>query len=401
LQETRGQVAIDLTATGQWQKPFLQGRLRLADAGAYVPSAGIELRDIVLDAELAGDQVRLTNLTLRSGPGNLQGQGVLRLANWRPFSYQATLEGEGFQLVNLPELQLLVTPRLSLQGTPGGMTVSGAVTVPEMLLRGVEQSALVNPSEDVIIVGQELPAEPLEHFALKAKIELLLGEHVLIKARGLDARLTGGVELAVSGLDQVRANGRISVAEGNFSAYGAKLDIQRGQVLFNGPVEAPTLDILAIRTVRKVKAGVRVTGTPQVPNITLYSEPAMTDSDRLAYIVLGRPLARNSGEADLMMTAAGAMLSEGESVVLQDRLKRQLGLDALGFEAGDDEGDVAGSMLTIGKYLSPNLYVSIGQSLFTETSELRMRYSLGERWEVESTTGTESGVDLYYKIEFR
>ncbi|MEZ4484360.1 MAG: translocation/assembly module TamB domain-containing protein [Syntrophotaleaceae bacterium] len=195
--------------------------------------------------------------------------------------------------------------------------------------------------------------------------------------------------------------GRIAVAEGNFSAYGAKLDIQRGQLLFNGPVEEPALDILAIRTVRKVKAGVRITGTPQAPNITLYSDPAMTDSDRLAYIVLGRPLARSSGEADLMMTAAGAMLSEGESVVLQDRLKRQLGLDTLGFEAGDDEGDVAASMLTIGKYLSPNLYVSIGQSLFTETSEFRMRYSLGERWELESMTGTESGVDLFYKIEFR
>jgi len=401
LQETRGQVEIDLTATGQWQKPLLRGRLQLVDAGAYVPSAGIELRDIVLDAELAGDEVRLTNLALQSGTGSLHGQGVLRLANWRPVSYQATLEGEGVQLVNLPELQLLVTPRLSLQGTPAGMTVSGTVTVPEMLLRGVEQSALVNPSEDVIIVGQELPAEPLERFALKANIGLLLGEHVLLQARGLDARLTGGLDLTIAGLDQMRAKGLITVAEGSFNAHGAKLDIQRGQVLFNGPVEAPTLDILAIRTVRKVKAGVRVTGTPQAPNITLYSEPAMPDSDRLAYIVLGRPFARNSGEADMMMTAAGVMLSEGESVVLQDRLKRQLGLDALGFEAGDDEGDVAASMLTIGKYLSPNLYVSIGQSLFTETSEFRMRYSLGENWEVESTTGTESGVDLFYKIEFR
>jgi translocation and assembly module TamB len=45
--------------------------------------------------------------------------------------------------------------------------------------------------------------------------------------------------------------------------------------------------------------------------------------------------------------------------------------------------------------------MSIGQSLFTEASELRVRYSLSESWEVESKTGTESGVDLFYKIEFR
>jgi translocation and assembly module TamB len=58
-------------------------------------------------------------------------------------------------------------------------------------------------------------------------------------------------------------------------------------------------------------------------------------------------------------------------------------------------------MLTVGKYLNPNLFISFGRSLFTETTEFRMRYSLGEHWEVESKTGTESGVDLFYKIEFR
>jgi translocation and assembly module TamB len=401
LQETRGRLEIDLKAAGQWRQPVFDGRLQLADAGAYVPSAGIELRDIAAEAELTGDRIRLTSFSLRSGPGSLAGRGEIRLENWRIVDYRANVEGERFQLVDLPELQLQVAPRLSLQGTIRGLKVTGQVTVPEMLLRGVEQSGVVVPSEDVVIIGRKLPEEPKERFALEADVALMLGEHVLVKAKGLDARLTGQLDLKASGPDEVRASGRIAVAEGSFSAYGAKLDIQRGQMLFSGPVEEPTLDILAIRTVRKVKAGVRVTGTPQAPIITLYSEPAMSDSDRLAYIVLGRPLARNSGEADLMMTAAGALLSEGESVVLQDKLKRQLGLDVLGFEAGDDQGDVATSMLTVGKYLSPNLYVGFGQSLFEETSEFRMRYTLGEHWEVESNTGTESGVDLYYKIEFR
>jgi translocation and assembly module TamB len=401
LQETRGRLEIDLKAAGQWRQPVFDGRLQLADAAAYVPSAGIELRDIAAEAELTGDRIRLTFFSLRSGPGSLAGRGEIRLENWRIVDYRANVEGEHFQLVDLPELQLQVAPRLTLQGTTRGLKVTGQVTVPEMLLRGVEQSGVVVPSEDVVIIGRKLPEEPKERFALEADVALVLGEHVLVKAKGLDARLTGQLDLKASGPDEVRASGRIAVAEGSFSAYGAKLDIQRGQMLFSGPVEEPTLDILAIRTVRKVKAGVRVTGTPQAPIITLYSEPAMSDSDRLAYIVLGRPLARNSGEADLMMTAAGALLSEGESVVLQDKLKRQLGLDVLGFEAGDDQGDVATSMLTVGKYLSPNLYVGFGQSLFEESSEFRMRYTLGEHWEVESKTGTESGVDLYYKIEFR
>jgi translocation and assembly module TamB len=191
------------------------------------------------------------------------------------------------------------------------------------------------------------------------------------------------------------------VAEGQYAAYGTRLDITRGNLLFNGPLDQPTLDILALRTVGKVKAGVQVSGTPRVPVVKLTSDPAMSDSDRLAYIVLGRASARNAGDADLLMTASGMLLSQGESVVLRDRLKRQLGVDVLGFEPGSTQDEVAGSMLTIGKYLSPSLYVSIGQSLFTNTQAFRLRYSLGQRWELESTTGEESGIDLFYKIEFR
>ena len=399
LQETRGQLEMDLTATGQWSQPVLGGSLGLKEAGAYVPSAGIELQDITLQAELAGDQVKLSSFSVRSGKGLMQGKGSLQLQDWQPASYTATLEGEGFELVHLPELELSVNPRLSLKGTLQGVEVNGALTVPEMLVRGAATTGAEGPSEDVIIVSQELPEEPAEPFALKADVELLLGDQVLFKAKGLDARLTGSLKLMASAIDQVRAKGKISVAEGKFSAYGAKLDIQRGLLMFNGPVENPRLDILAIRVLRSVKAGVRVTGTAKDPIITLYSEPAMSDSDRLAYIVLGRPLARNSGEAALMMTAAGALLSEGESAVLQDRLERTLGLE-VGFEAGDDNGNGAGSLLTIGKYLSPDLYISYGKSLFSETSEFRMRYSLGEHWDIESMTGTESGVDLFYRIEW-
>jgi translocation and assembly module TamB len=129
----------------------------------------------------------------------------------------------------------------------------------------------------------------------------------------------------------------------------------------------------------------------------------MSASDRLAYIVLGRASARNAGEANLLMTAGGLLLSQGESVALRDQIKRQLGVDVLGFETGTATGqdDFTGSMLTIGKYLSPSLYVSIGQSLFANTQEFRLRYSLGKHWELESATGEESGVDLFYKIEFR
>jgi translocation and assembly module TamB len=357
------------------------------------------LKEIDIEAELQKDRVELVAFSVKSGPGQIKGTGTIFLQQWRIAEYRATLEGQRFELIHLPELQALVNPRLSLEGSPKRISVAGTVEVPEFLLREPEREALLGPSEDVVIVGEEAPPEKAAPMAVEADIDLVLGDHVLIKMAGLDARLTGKMKVKVAGVENISATGRISVAEGAYRAYGAKLDIERGNLLFSGPVDQPTLDILALRTIGEVKAGVRVTGTPRSPVVVLYSDPAMSDTDRLAFIVLGHRVAGDGGEANLLMTAAGALLSQGESAVLQDQLKRQLGVDVLGFESGD--GDVGESMLTVGKYLNPNLFISIGRSLFTETTEFRMRYSLGKHWEVESKTGTESGVDLFYKIEFR
>ncbi|APG28001.1 hypothetical protein A7E78_09215 [Syntrophotalea acetylenivorans] len=401
IQESRGSLAVDLTAGGKWHQPVFSGRLKLAEAGGYLPAAGIELKDLGATLEFNDDRLGLSEFVVHSGPGQLRGRGFLRLKDWRIAEYQARLVGEKFQALDLPELQAQIDPDLRLEGTPSGLRIDGQVALNEFLLRKLEASSAVKVSEDVVLVNTTSETTRKKApLAVNANIDLVLGEHVLVKAAGLDARLEGKMKLQVAPGKEPTGTGRISVAEGAYSAYGAKLNIERGHLLFSGgPVQDPTFDILALRTVGKVKAGVRVAGTPRAPKLELYSEPPMGNNDRLAYIVLGRPVAKTSGDADLLMTAAGALLSQGESVVLQDQLKRQLGVDVLGFEAGDD--DVSTSMLTIGKYLSPDLYVGYGQSLFTESSEFRMRYSLGEHWEVESKTGTESGVDLYYKIEFR
>jgi len=58
-------------------------------------------------------------------------------------------------------------------------------------------------------------------------------------------------------------------------------------------------------------------------------------------------------------------------------------------------------MVTAGKYLTPDLYISYGRSLFTDAGLLRLRYRLSKHWEIETQSGSESGGDLFYKIEFR
>ena len=399
--ETAGEVRADLQIGGSWLSPELSGNFSLTDAGAILPATGIVLRELELHGELDGQQVRITSFGVRSGPGRLDGSGIVHFDGWNFASFNARLAGQNFQVADLPELEIRVNPDLRLEGGLDRLLVGGEVRIPLFIVTGWQARTPVSPSADVVFVnGEELEPQQDLPFDLDLNLRLVLGESVVIKLAGLDARLGGDLTLTTSERNAIIGSGEIRVVQGHYAAYGLRLPITRGRLFFpGGPVERPTLDILALRTVGEVRAGVQVSGTPQVPVVRLYSEPGMPDTDILAYIVLGRPLGAGQGQVDALMLAAGALLSQGESAAMQDKLRRRLGIDVFEVQAGN--GEVEAAMVTIGKYLTPDLYISFGQSLFGQGNVARMRYSLTEKWQIESQLGEVSGADLFYRLEFR
>ncbi|MDO3377934.1 translocation/assembly module TamB domain-containing protein [Geoalkalibacter halelectricus] len=401
VDETAGDLRADLQVGGSWATPVFSGDFSLTGAGAILPATGVVLRELELHGELDGQQVRLSSFGVRSGRGRLDGRGLVQLDDWALQSYSFEIAGRDFQVADLPELEIRINPDLRIEGALDRLRVSGEVRVPLFVVTGWQARTPVSPSPDVVFVnGEELEPERGLPLDLDLNLRVILGESVVIKLAGLDARLGGDLTLTMSERNDVLGTGEIRVIQGHYAAYGLRLPITRGRLFFpGGPVERPTLDILALRTVGEVRAGVQVSGTPQVPVVRLYSEPGMPDTDVLSYIVLGRPMGAGQGQVDALMLAAGALLSQGESAALQDRLRRRLGIDV--FEVHGGEGEIEAAMVTIGKYLTPDLYISFGQSLFGETNVARMRYSITERWQIESQVGEVSGADLFYRLEFR
>ena len=59
----------------------------------------------------------------------------------------------------------------------------------------------------------------------------------------------------------------------------------------------------------------------------------------------------------------------------------------------------AGASYTLGKYLTPELYVSYGIGLFDAINTFSLRYSLTDRLSLESVSGSGNSADLIYTIE--
>ena len=426
IRESRGELDADLRVGGTWEESTIKGSLKLAKAGAYLPTAGIHIRDVQLAMQLEKDLLRIDSFRAVSGPGYIEGTVLVRTKGWQVAGYSGSINGERFHVVYLPELQILGSPRLTFKGTTEKLAIRGEILLPELLIFGPPIRAVVLPSTDVILEGAPKRAEKTSPLAMDVQVRLVLGERVLAKVEGIDAQLAGGIDLMFQSLGKITSRGEIKVVKGRYSVYGVDLEIVRGRLFYaGGPLNQPTLDILALRTVGDVRAGVTAVGILRAPLIKLYSEPTMPDVDILAYIVFGRQLGNssNSEQAGMMVQVASGLLSRGQSVVLQEQIKNRLGLSTLELQSGGAEaagrmgykeipsapagvapakqaGGVSQTMLTVGKYLTPQLYFSYGRSLFTGGNLFRLRYDLFKRWQIETQTGSESGVDLYYKIEF-
>jgi translocation and assembly module TamB len=168
---------------------------------------------------------------------------------------------------------------------------------------------------------------------------------------------------------------------------------------FNGPIDNPSLDIIAMRRGQQVEAGVTVLGTVLSPRIGLVSEPPVSEAEKLSWLVLGHGLESvGQGELGTLQSAAGALLSKGASAGVQSQIANALGLDQL--SVGTTQDSLQQRIVTLGKQVSSRLFVSLERGLETASSVLHLRYTLSPKLTVEAEAGTRSALSLFYNISY-
>lgn len=227
-----------------------------------------------------------------------------------------------------------------------------------------------------------------------------LGNDFAVQGHGVTTRLTGELDIrSTQGLGSPpRVTGEIRTDNGKYRAYGQQLDIETGVVRFNGTLENPSLDVLALRPNISVRAGVQITGTAQSPRVRLYSDPVMPDAEKLSWVVLGHSTANGGAEAALLQQAALSLL--GRRGVGPGSVANRLGLDEVGFRAPADGESASGAVLTFGKRFSQRMYVTYESTLTSALGTLFIFYDLTRNLTLRAQTGTRSAVDLIYTVNF-
>ncbi|HUO82887.1 MAG TPA: translocation/assembly module TamB domain-containing protein [Gammaproteobacteria bacterium] len=398
----RGRLAGDVGVSGSLEAPAIDGSLGLEQGTAMLEAPNIRLSDIHASVQGLGRGALAVEARATSGGGTLEARGTVELPGER-IGGRLSIEGEDFRVMNTAEAEVYASPDLELALDGERLEVTGTVEVPraDIELEKAPQAAVRVSDDQVIVTADDADAPTDRALAIAARIRLVLGESVEFEGFGLTARLAGDMTIIEEPGEPTTATGEISVAEGRYEAYGQSLDIRTGKVLFvGGPIDQPGIDVRAVRRpTPDITVGVAVRGSLRRPELSLFSNPSMSESEQLSYLVLGRPLQASSAAESSALNRAALALGVRGGNYLTEQFGGKLGVDQIGFETEPGETNEQAA-LVVGKYLSPRLYVSYGVGLLEPVSTLRLEYTLSSRWRLVTKSSTlQSGGDLLYTIE--
>ena len=362
--------------------PSLGGEATLSKFKGEFPALGLTFDEGKGSFTAQPDGSAKITAQANSGQGTLFVDGGLSwFGDAQPL--QLHIHGENVLLANTPELRVIANPNLDFTLAGTAMQLRGSVHVPEADLDLERLDRGTSVSEDVVVLDpvdpEETPTSPLD-----MDLTVSLGDKVKMSGFGLKGALGGKMQVWSRPGREMTANGGLEVS-GRYKAYGQDLTITRGNLSWNyNAVADPRINIRAERTIGDVVAGIDVTGRAQSPRVDVWSTPAMSQSEALAYLVLGRSLTGASSDQAQQVNAASAAISAG-SGLLASQLGAKLGLDDAGVSQSRALG---GSVICVGKYISPKLYVGYGVSLVGSGSVLTLKYLLRRGFDVEVESST-------------
>jgi translocation and assembly module TamB len=428
-----GNLHASASLSGRVGAPEYTGRVVGSDISVRNFLEGVAVREGDVAVALKGTTARIERFTARAGDGTLTVNGDATFGE-SPRA-QLNLVAERFQLLGRVDRRIVTSGNARMAFDAERIGIDGRFNVDEGLVDfsrgdaptlgddvqvirrkpgpgpapGTPEATLVQRTEAAggpqtssqapgVRTGTA-PSSPAAQPApaaarnLALDLQVDMGQRLHIRGHGLDASLRGQLQITSPG-GRLAVRGTVYTVDGTYAAYGQKLTIDRGQLVFAGSIDNPRLDIEATRPDLDVRVGVAVAGTALNPRVRLFSEPDMAEIDKISWLVLGRA-SNGLGTADtaLLQRAALALLAGEDGG--GDSLSHRIGLDDVGVRQ-ETTGDVKETIVTVGKQISRRWYVGYERSLTATSGSWQVIYRVARRFSVRAQAGGDNAIDFIW-----
>jgi translocation and assembly module TamB len=374
IAQPKGQIHGEIEVSGTRAAPLINGSYVLKSFSVQIPALGLKLNDGQLTATSNDNTALLIKGSIKSGESRMQITGLWDPADQLSQPINIRMIGKNIALADTPNLQLTADTDLLLTYETGIYALQGDIHLTKGFVNLEAFNSEIAISNDVLVLDPAPETVNRDTLRLALRLNVSANEQVRVKGFGLDGIVAGNVLVNSPYDSPTRLIGTLKLV-GKYEAFGQELQIKHGNLTYtNSLITAPRLDILTERFIEdeNITVGLEVTGSASNPKTRVISNPTMTDSEALSWLLFGRALHLVNANQAQTINAKSMALNAGGSLLLGS-VGKQIGLDHASLSDSRVLGD---STLTIGKQLSPRLFVSYGVSLLGIGQVITLKYLL-------------------------
>lgn len=430
LREVRGAAEGTVRVRGGPGRFRLEGSASLADGSALAPSLGIRLEGMIAQLRFRDSVAVVDSASFRSSAGGRGSvSGRLSLATVSDPGFDLQLRARELRAMDRRKASVVVdgsgrlTGRYRAPELTGEFRVSDGDIQMEPYLREREMVDLTDPRSlaliDTTVVAERRLVRRLQNPFLQnmaMTVQLQVGPDLWLRSRDLDVEVTGDLRVRMRPAEQTLALfGSLRLLRGTYryglGPYSRELQIEDGTIEFVGtPGVNPNLDVTALYRTRaaggRVAIRANVGGTLLDKRLQLTSDPPLSESDQLCYLLVGtscvgatRPGQEGGGLArQVPRQLLGTVGTQLSSLLVEDAWFDYLNVStaSLGTEGTGGDFPASGSLLAgtqfeAGKYLGRNFFVVVSQTLGSRLPGASVEWTFTDDWTLEARTENRFG----------
>ncbi len=403
---SKGRLDINVDIMGTPVEPVYYGSFYLSDATVALRQAGTPYKNINAEAVFREDRFEIKTMTARSGDGTGRVDGKISLSQGSISEIDLNFKAERFLLARTPEYSGVINCDIDFRGKPDESYVSGRMTVLRSevnvapprreMARGIE---IVDYRKEGTFEITERSQRMSEVFSgLIIDLEVNIPGNSWIRWEGMESEARGNLRLRRFRNGEILIDGRVNLVRGTFRRAGIELTIERGALIFAGPLREARVEVSSVRRFPNVVVYLIISGTVESPNIELTSNPIMDESNIISYLVFGKPVEELTQlQMRSLPETAGGVLGMAAERGVREILGPRLAPDIIEIRPLD-RGTIG-----IAKYITDRLFVKYEWRMVEHESPWTVaEYMISPNLNIRSIFGNPkmSGVDFLWNFSY-
>lgn len=405
LEYSRGKAYMAVMLSGDWLEPRVRGALTIKDGALKSRTLSQRVEKVNIGLFLNEKQILMEQFEGAIGGGTIKGTGRMELSGLRLGQFGMNFIVSNARFTYPEGFSSTIDANLFLQGDAKSKFAKGDILIKKgEYKRRVEwKSALLEFQKARQPAKGEVPVfgDTALNIQIHGKENIWINNNTAKLPLEADIILKGTINRPI-------IVGKVEAIEGEVYFRKNRFKVISGRVDFTDPEKInPVFDIHASSKVRKYQIDLNLTGTLDRFNLSLVSDPPLSETDILALLTTGKTAEELAGAEQVLGTTEAASFVTGQ---VQDIIEERVS-EIMGFERFQVDPyyystkTSAGPRLTVSKrFWDDSLYATYSTNLATTEEQLiLLEYILNKNISLvgERDESGRLGADIKFRFEFK